>query len=158
MLGFITSIMTISGRDTSIADAIFTQAEAALADLGLVSVREFGLPGRLRADLIALDDKGLIHIVEVKSGRADYESDSKWHGYREWCDHFWFAVNQDFPLELLPDDTGLILADTFGAEAVRPPPLHGLAAARRKKLLIWFARKAAQRLAARENARLMLED
>ena len=123
--------MTISGRDTSIADNIFSSTESLLVDMGLVSLREFGLPDGLRADLVAVDQKGLVHIVEVKSGRADFEADTKWRGYREWCDFFWFAVDAGFPQQLLPEDAGLIVTDAFGAEALRRPPQHSLAAARR---------------------------
>ena len=50
------------------------------------------------------------------------------------------------PAEILPDDTGLIIADKYGAEIMREAPEHRLAASRRKALMLRFARAAAQRL------------
>ncbi|MEM0943885.1 MAG: MmcB family DNA repair protein, partial [Pseudomonadota bacterium] len=85
--------------------------------------------------------------VEVKSSRADFQADGKWPGYLSWCDRFFFAVPAAFPEALLPQDQGLIRADAYGAEVVRPAPLDRLAAARRKAITLRFARLAAERLA-----------
>ena len=52
----------------------------------------------------------------------------------------------DFPLELLPEDTGLIIADGYGAEIIRDAPENKLNAARRKRLTLKFARNTADRL------------
>jgi len=52
---------------------------------------------RRRADVIALSAAGEIVIVEVKSGRADFQSDRKWPEYLEFCDRFFFAIEPDFP-------------------------------------------------------------
>jgi hypothetical protein len=46
----------------------------------------------------------------------------------------------------MPDDAGLIVADQYGAEILRPAPSHPLVAARRKALTLSFARQAAQKL------------
>ena len=117
-----------------------------LAQLGMVSIEEF-VPSRgLRVDVIALGPKGEIWEIECKSGKADFQSDHKWQGYLEWCDRFFWAVDSDFPVELLPDDTGLILADAYDAEIVRYGPEQKLAGARRKKLIQKFATDAARRL------------
>jgi hypothetical protein len=104
-------------------------------------------PG-LRVDVMALGPKGEIWVVECKSGRADYRADHKWHGYLDWCDRFFWAVDAAFPAELLPDGTGLILADGFGAEILRMGPPQPLAPARRKAMIHRFARHAALRLQA----------
>lgn len=102
-------------------------------------------PG-LRVDVMALGPKGEIWVVECKSSRADFQSDNKWQGYLDWCDRFFWAVDGDFPTELLPADTGLILADGYGAEIIRMAPEDKLAAARRKVMVQKFARHAARRL------------
>lgn len=105
------------------------------------------VPARgLRVDVIALGPKGQIWIIECKSSRADFMADSKWTGYLPFCDQFFWAVDRDFPLELLPDDTGLILADPYDAEILRHGPETPLAAPTRKKLIQKFARNAADRL------------
>ncbi|MBD3788746.1 MAG: MmcB family DNA repair protein, partial [Sphingomonadales bacterium] len=103
----------------------------------------------LRVDVMALGPKGELWIVECKSGRADFTSDRKWRGYLDWADRFFWAVDAEFPVEILPEDTGLILADRFGAEVLRPAPELKLAPARRKTVIQDFARTAARRLQAR---------
>ena len=102
-------------------------------------------PG-LRVDVMALGPRGEIWIVECKSSRIDYVSDRKWQGYLQWCDRFFWAVDGDFPVDLLPDETGLILADSYDAEIVRMAPDQPMAGARRKAMLVKFARHAALRL------------
>ncbi|HBZ44715.1 MAG TPA: DNA repair protein MmcB-related protein [Maritimibacter sp.] len=105
------------------------------------------VPARgLRTDLYAVGPKGEIWVVECKSSRADFMSDGKWQGYLEYCDRFFWAVDQDFPVELLPDETGLIIADGYDAEILRMGPETKLAPARRKKLTLKFARDGARRL------------
>ena len=94
---------------------------------------------------MGLGPKGEIWVIECKSSRVDFQSDSKWQGYLEWCDRFFWAVDQDFPAELLPDDTGLIIADGYDAEIVRMGPEAKLAGARRKVMTQKFARHAAVR-------------
>jgi hypothetical protein len=116
------------------------------ADLGFVTLEEFVPTRGLRVDVIALGPKGEVWVVECKSSRADFQSDHKWDGYLEWCDRFFWAVDGDFPTELLPDDTGLIIADSYDAEVLRMGPEAKLAGARRKVLIQKFATHAARRL------------
>ena len=104
-------------------------------------------PG-LRVDVMALGPRGEIWVVECKSGRADFITDRKWQGYLDWCDRFFWAVDAGFPTDLLPQGTGLILADGYGAEILRMGPEMPLAAARRKAMVQKFARHAALRLQA----------
>ena len=104
-------------------------------------------PG-LRVDVMALGPKGEIWIVECKSGRADFRTDRKWQGYLDWCDRFFWAVDAGFPTDLLPQGTGLILADGYDAEILRMGPETPLAGARRKMMVQKFARHAALRLQA----------
>lgn len=119
-----------------------------LRALGFVTVEEL-VPGPgLRVDVMALGMKGEIWVVECKSSRVDFISDQKWQGYLEWADRFFWAVDTDFPAEILPEGTGLILADRFGAEVVRMGPETRLAGARRKAVTQTFARHAASRLQA----------
>ncbi|APE44080.1 hypothetical protein BOO69_12190 [Sulfitobacter alexandrii] len=117
-----------------------------LAEHGFACVEEL-VPARgLRVDVMALGPKGEIWIVECKSSRADFMSDAKWEGYVEWADRFFWAVDADFPTELLPDETGLMIGDAYGAEIVRMGPESRLAPARRKAMIQKFASCAARRL------------
>lgn len=115
-------------------------------DSGLAPVMEFVPAPGLRVDVIALDAQGLVTIVECKASPADFRADTKWQGYLEWCDRFFFAVDAAFPQAVLPESEGIIVADAFGAEVLRPPAHRSLPAARRKALTLRLARKAAERL------------
>lgn len=118
----------------------------ALRSLNFVCVEELVPTPGLRVDVMALGPKGEIWVIECKSGRADYASDRKWQGYLDWCDRFFWAVDAAFPVGLLPDDSGLIMADAYGAEIIRMGPDTPLAPARRKALTLKFSRHAAARL------------
>ncbi len=115
---------------------------------GFVAVEEMVPAPGLRVDVMALGPKGEVWIVECKSGRGDFTSDRKWHKYLEWSDRFFWAVDADFPVEMLPDGTGLIIADGYDAEILRLGPQTALAGARRKGIVQNFARHAALRLQA----------
>lgn len=95
---------------------------------------------------MGLGPKGELWVVECKSSRADYQSDCKWQGYLEWCDRYFWAVDQTFPTEVLPDGTGLIIADAFDAEIIRMAPEDRLSPARRKAMVQKIATHAARRL------------
>jgi hypothetical protein len=115
---------------------------------GFATVEELVPAPGLRVDVMALGPKGEVWVIECKSGLADFRSDRKWQGYLDWCDRFFWAVDADFPTEILPEETGLILADAYDAEIVRMGPEMPLAPARRKVMVQKFARHAALRLQA----------
>ena len=123
-----------------------------LAAAGFVSLKEFPLGNGRRADLIGLDERGRIAIVEVKSSLADYRADGKWMDYLPYCDLFFFAVAEDFPLVVLDepgvavDRIGIMVVDGHGGAIRRRPRLHSLHPSRRKSLTLRFARTAARRL------------
>lgn len=130
------------------ANAIRRGALRLLHALGFAAVAELPLASGRRADLMALGDNGEFWIVEIKSCMADFRADRKWQEYRLYCDRLLFAVAPEFPASALPQDAGLILADAYNGTLVREAPLHALAAARRKALLVRFGRAAAMRLQA----------
>jgi hypothetical protein len=113
---------------------------------GYASVTEMSLPSGRRADIVALAPDGHIVIVEIKSSVADFRADLKWPDYRLHCDYLYFAVPGDMPLDLLPADAGLIIADAYGAEFLRPAPEHRIAGATRRSMLLRFGHFAADRL------------
>lgn len=117
-----------------------------LASHGFACVEEL-VPARgLRVDVMGLGPKGEVWVVECKSSRADFTSDTKWPGYLEWADRFFFAVDEDFPTDLLPEDQGLIIGDAYGGEIIRMAPEAKLAPARRKVMVQKFGFHAARRL------------
>lgn len=113
---------------------------------GYSCVSELPLANGRRADVTALNPRGDIVIVEIKSSIEDFRSDHKWPEYLEFCDRLYFAVKPGFPVDILPEEAGLILADRYGGEIVREAPEGKLAGSRRKALTLRFARAAALRL------------
>lgn len=118
-----------------------------LNDAGYRVLAEVSLSNRRRADLMAVDRQGRFAIIEIKSSVADFRADRKWREYVAFCDLFFFAVGPDFPRTILPVEEGLIVADAYGGAIVRPAVERPLSAARRKALMLKFARTAAARLA-----------
>ena len=134
------------GRQSERASAIARGTARLLAQHGMRAIAEFALANGRRADLVALGEVGEVWIVEIKSSVEDFRADQKWPDYREFCDRLFFAVAADFPMSLLPLDTGHIVADRYGGEIVRQAAEHRLAGARRKALILRFSRVAAGRL------------
>jgi hypothetical protein len=120
-----------------------------LGDLDADCLFEFTLRTGRRVDAIGLDRRGAFTIVEIKSGVADFRSDTKWRVYTPFCDRFNFAVAMDFPLRILPETCGVIRADGFGGAVHREAPTIAMNAARRCALTPRFARTAATRLMTR---------
>ena len=107
---------------------------------------EFTLDTGRRADLTGIDAKGRVIIVEIKSSIEDFKVDKKWPEYKAYCDLFYFASHSDVPSEIFPQQEGFILADDYGAEIIREAEEEKLQAARRKAIILRFARAAATRL------------
>lgn len=132
--------------------ALIRRATALLCvRLGWSPVHEVPLPNNRRADILALRADGGFACIEVKSGLRDFQTDAKWPEYRHYADALYFAVDDDFPLDLLPEETGLIVTCGRDAELVREAPPHPIAPARRRALLHRFATLAARRLASRDD-------
>ena len=140
------SLLPPDGRQSEAAAAIARGASRCLLAHGYTRLPEFALPNGRRADLCALAESGEMWIVEIKSSIADFRADQKWPEYRDYCDRLYFAVDREFPVDVLPQDCGLIIADKWSGEIIRPAPEHKLAPARRKTLMLRFARVAALRL------------
>ena len=147
----------VVARDDARARAILRGTQRLLRSLNFESLSEVSLGNGRRADVLALGQNGTTWIVEIKSSIADFRADQKWHEYRDYCDALLFAVAPDFPTEILPDDTGLILADAYGGELVREAPSHPMSAARRKVLTLSFARTAAMRLLSQDDPNARME-
>jgi hypothetical protein len=143
-----TEIAVVDGRQSPGARAIARGTMRLLLSLGFSCVSELALASGRRADLVALGGDGAIWIVEIKSSIADFRADQKWMDCRLHCDRLFFATTTEVPCDIFPPDTGLIVADGFGAEIVCGAPEHRLHAATRKSMMLAFARAAALRLSA----------
>jgi hypothetical protein len=136
----------IDRRQSETALAVARGTVRLLRSLGFSCVTELALPSGRRADLVAMNEKGDIWIVEIKSSVEDLRADQKWPDYRAHCDRLFFAFTQDLPCEIFPGDTGLIVADAYGAHLHCEAPEHKLPAATRKSMMLRFAMTAAHRL------------
>jgi hypothetical protein len=117
------------------------------------AICEMPLPNGRRADLMAIDPKGGLTIVEIKVAKSDLIGDGKWLDYLDYCDRFFWAVPPNLArildeVRYLPAEAGLIVADRYDAAIVREATHRPLAPARRKAELLHFARRAARRLSA----------
>ena len=119
-----------------------------LRSLDRSAVTEIVLASNRRADIVSIGPSGDIWIVETKSSLEDLRTDRKWPEYRHYCDRLFFAADAGVPFERFPEDTGFLLADAYGAACLREAPLHPLAGARRKEILVRVARVASNRLQA----------
>lgn len=142
----------LDGDDTLCAAEVARGVTRLLLRHDLVAMAEVPLEGGRRADLMALDARGRIVIVEIKVSRADLLGDGKWPDYLGHCDRYFWAVPAGFdtsPLgtpAFLPERTGIIVADRYDAEIVREAHTEPLPAHVRKRCTLAFARRAARRL------------
>ena len=133
-------------RQSEKALAVARGTARLLHALGFSCISELSLPSGRRADLVALNERGQIWIVEIKSSVEDLRADHKWEDYRAHCDRLFFAFTQDLPCEIFPKDTGLIVADAYGAHMVCDAPEHRLPAPTRKLMTVRFGIAAASRI------------
>lgn len=118
----------------------------------VVAIAEVPLDGGRRADLMALDARGALVIVEIKVSRADLLGDGKWTDYLQHCDRFYWAVPAGFdasPLDgaaFLPERAGVIVADRYDAAVVREAATVAMPAPARKRCTLALARRAARRV------------
>ena len=140
------SLLPPDGRQSATALSIARGTTRLLHQFGFSAVSELPLPSGRRADLVALNGAAEIWIVEIKSSVEDLRADHKWQDYRAHCDRLFFAFTQDLPREIFPKETGLIVADAYGAHLQCEAPEHRLPAPTRKLMTVRFAVVAAQRM------------
>ena len=122
--------------------------------MGYGTLTEFRLPYGRRVDVMALGTDGEFLIAEVKSCVADFRADRKWREYMPFCEGFYFAVPVGFPIEILPEECGLIVADAHDAVIRKTAPTCVISPARKRRQLLRFALAASERLHRRTFAAL----
>ncbi|MDX3930164.1 MAG: MmcB family DNA repair protein [Shinella sp.] len=136
----------IDGRQSRRAMMVRRGVQRMLLEMRHAVLPELPLASGRRADLISLSEKNEIWIVEIKSSIEDFRVDRKWPDYRRHCDRLFFATHREVPLDIFPQDCGLIVSDGYGAHIIRDAPEHRLPAPTRKSVTFSFARVAAARL------------
>jgi hypothetical protein len=125
-----------------------------LIDLGFSVLTEFRLTSNRRVDVIGVNKGGIFVVVEVKSSVVDFRTDAKWPDYRSFADKLYFAVANGFPIELLPPNCGIIIADAYNAVIFQDAPDKKMHATRRRTQILRFAQTAADRLHRARDPRL----
>jgi hypothetical protein len=136
----------VDGRQSERAMLVRRGVVRHFAEAGVTFVAELPLSSGRRADLVGMDRRGRITIIEIKSSIEDFRADGKWPEYLQHCDAFYFATHGEVPDAIFPQEQGLIVADQYGAEILRPSTAGEMAAATRRALTLRFARAAAARL------------
>ena len=127
----------------AIARSYFGQGDGVL--------REFKLKNRRRVDLVTINDKGWIIIIEIKSSPEDFLSDKKWGEYIDWADQFYFGVAHNFPISILPKEHGIITTDGFDVYQAQPSPVQNLNGSRRNNLIRKMAKASMRRIEQERN-------
>ena len=136
----------VDGRQSEFALMIQRGVTRYFQQNGVALLPELTLSNGRRADLVGIDGKGRVILIEIKSSIEDFKVDSKWPQYREFCDFFYFASHRDVPAEIFPESEGYMLADGYGAEIIREAREMKIAPSSRKALTLRFARASALRL------------
>ena len=136
----------IDGRQSDSAMLVRRGVQRLLDKMLHASLPELPLASGRRADLISLSVKVEIWIIEIKSSIADFRADQKWPEYRAHCDRLFFATHAEVPLDIFPEECGLMVSDGYGAHILREAPEHRLPPATRKSVMLEFSRAAARRL------------
>ena len=136
----------IDGRQSARAMMVRRGLQILLDEMRHATLPELVLANGRRADLVTVSEKGEIWIIEIKTSIEDFRVDCKWPDYRAYCDRLFFATHREVPLDIFPEECGLLLSDGYGAHLMRDAPDHRLAPATRKSLMLNFSRAAARRL------------
>ena len=140
----------IDGRQSQRAMMVRRGVQILLTEMRHAVLPELTLANGRRADLISLSPKGEIWIIEIKTSIEDFRTDRKWPDYRDFSDRFLFATHAEVPLDIFPQECGLLVSDGYGAHLIREAPETKLSPATRKSVTLAFARTSAQRLLAAE--------
>lgn len=97
----------------TVADTLKKATVGYFAKLRFSSFLEVGLEswGRIRADVVSLNLRGHLIICEVKSCKADFNTDTKWHRYLEYSNQFYFVCTESIAEHIkanIPSSVGIL--------------------------------------------------
>lgn len=93
----------------------------------LTPLAEVPLDGGRRADVMALDPRGAVTIIEIKVSRADLLGElrkpAKSAAYRALCGQCWFVLKAGIAQpEEIPPEYGVLIGHDAHLELARPAP------------------------------------
>ena len=116
-----------------------------LANKGYQIISEFALPNKKRVDLIAINLKREILIVEVKSNIKNLKIDKKWKKYLKYCNFFYFAFNNCQKITSIKKTIGIIKANNLKTEIIQKPKYNKIGINRKNVIILKFGLSAASK-------------
>ena len=101
---------------------------------GYKVLTEFALPNKKRVDIIGINLKKEIIIVEVKSNKKNLKYDKKWKNYLNYCNYFYFACSEKFDFNF-SENIGIIRNNCNKIEITKEPKYKKLPENKKNKLI-----------------------
>lgn len=76
---------------------------AVFKEIGLPKVYSDRRYGSKRADILCINSKDEVIILETKSSWQDYKTDNKWEHYLDWCHKFYFVAEDSLASRIKED-------------------------------------------------------
>ena len=105
-----------------------------LSAKGYRVLSEFALPNKKRVDIIGINLKKEIVIVEVKSNKNGIKLDKKWKNYLNYCNYFYFACSEKLNLNF-SENIGIIRNNCNKIEITKEPKYKKLPENKKNKLI-----------------------
>ena len=109
---------------------------------GYKVLSEFALPNKKRVDIIAINLKKKIIIVEVKSNKKSLKYDKKWKNYVNYCNYFYFACNDKLKDFNFSENIGVIQNNSNNIKIIRKSKYKKLSENKKKQLIFKIALSA----------------
>tara|TARA_Y100000590_G_scaffold367596_1_gene427753 strand:- start:300 stop:767 length:468 start_codon:yes stop_codon:yes gene_type:complete len=112
---------------------------------GYKVLSEFALPNKKRVDIIALNLKKEIIIVEVKSNKTAIKLDKKWKNYLSYCNYFYFACNGNLKNISFSKNIGVIQENSKNVKIIKKSKYRNIPKNRKNNLIFKIALSAASK-------------
>ena len=109
---------------------------------GYKVLSEFALPNKKRVDIIGINLKKKIIIVEVKSNKKNLKYDKKWRNYLNYCNYFYFACNDKLKDFDFSENIGVIQNNSNNIRIIRKSKYKKLSENKKKELIFKIALSA----------------
>ena len=109
---------------------------------GFKVLSEFALPNKKRVDIIAINSKKKIIIVEVKSDKNGIKNDKKWKNYLNYCNYFYFACNDKLKDLNFSKNIGVIQNNSKSIKITKKSKYKKLSENKKKNLIFKIALSA----------------
>ena len=116
-----------------------------LVSKGYKIITEFALPNKKRVDIIGINSKKKIIIVEVKSNKNNFKNDIKWKKYLKYCNYFYFSCNEEMKNVNFSKKIGIILYNSKEIKIFKNAKYKKLSKITKNKIIYNFALSAASK-------------